>query len=234
MTPQHCDFADIMLPREREGARCPETDQHAAAIKAAHRAALPVRLAIVVIAVLGILALVAVIGQFLTPEVNQPVRIIKGPNYNEVPAAKRKRGTPQVAVQQPPDDKAIADREAEIMARQQEMRAAEAVELEQRQKDAGAMVYSPEQIAAAFADNEVNAEQRFAAPFNTSGYVINLETGLFSGSHMMLSYGIEVECSFSEQASKALVNLHRGDPINLTASNARRILGVVTMDCQVR
>jgi DNA-binding transcriptional regulator YiaG len=89
---------------------------------------------------------------------------------------------------------------AKIIAHQQEMQAAEAIErnkaklaAEQQGKDAAAVVYSPEQIAAAFRDNEVGAEQRFAAPFNVSSHVIDLETGLFSGSHMMLS--MESKCS---------------------------------------
>lgn len=184
-------------------------------------------------AVLGIVALAVAIGNFLIPTVEQPVLIIKGPDYNEVPATKGKRPASQAAVKQTLEDEHIAARAAKIMAHQQEMQAAEAIELEQRRKDA-AIVYSPEQIDAAFTDNEVNAEQRFATPFNTSGYVIDLETGLFSGSHMMLSYGVQVQCSFSEQGSKALVNFHRGDRINITASNARRFLGVVTMDCQLR
>jgi uncharacterized protein with von Willebrand factor type A (vWA) domain len=185
-------------------------------------------------AILGVLALVVVIGRLLIPKVDQPAPIIRVPNHNEAPAAKSKGPAQQAAVKQRFEDEAIAARAAKIEAHQQEMQAAEAIELEQRRKDAAAIVYSPEQIAAAFADNEVSAEQRFAAPFNASGYVINLETGLFSGSHMMLSYNVEVECSFSEQDTKALVNFHRGDRINVTASRARRILGVVTMDCQVR
>jgi|SRR5271157_164717 len=223
-----------MLPREHEGARCPQGDQHAAAIEAVHRADLPVRLTIGVMAGLGVLALVVVIGKFLIPKVDQPAPIVKGPDYNEAPATKGKRPAPQAAVKRTPEDEDIAARAARIMAHQQEMQAAEAIELEQRRKDAAAIVYSPEQIDAAFADNEVSAEQRFAAPFNTSGFVIDLETGLLSGSHMMLSYRVQVQCSFSEQDSKALVNFHRGDRINVTASKARRILGVVTMDCQVR
>jgi hypothetical protein len=226
-----------MLRPKHEGARCPQSDQHAEAVEAALRGDLPVRLTIGVIAVLGVvlgvLGLVVAIGQFSIQEVNQPVPIIKGPDYNEVPAVKPRRPTPQAAVQQTPEEQANA-RAAKLIAHQQEMQAAEAIDLEQRRKDAAAIVYSPEQIAAAFTDNEVSAEQRFAAPFNTSGYVIDLETGLFGGSHMTLSYGVQVQCSFSEQDSKALVNFHRGDRINVTASSARRILGVVTMDCQVR
>jgi len=209
-----------------------ETGSHRATVEAAIRADRRILIGGLVVVGLGVLTLVIIFGNIFGSGAKQPAPIVKGPDYNEGPTA---------GAQQARQDKAIAARAAKIVAHQQELQAAEAIErdkanlaAEQQRKDAAAVVYSPEQIAAAFRDNEVSAEQRFAAPFNVSGHVIDLETGFFSGSHMMLSYGVEVQCSFSEEDSKALANFHRGDAINVTGRNARRILGVVTMDCQLR